>query len=39
MKNIRMHSHLVIDGNKEKNTKYGYQTETSGDSERQIMTV
>ena len=30
-------SHLVIDINKEKNTKYGYQTETSGDSERQII--
>ena len=35
--NIRIHSYLVVDINKEKNTKYVYQIETSGNSDRQIL--
>ena len=38
MNNIQMHSHLVVDMNKEGNTKYSYKTDTTGDSDRQIMT-
>ena len=34
MHNIRIH---YVDLNKEKNNTYGYQTETSDDSSRQIM--
>ena len=30
---------LIVDISKEKNTKYGYQTEISGDSDRQFMIV
>ena len=37
--NMTIPSHLVIDTNKEKNTIWGYQTEMSGDNDRQIMTV
>ena len=39
MSNIRIHCHLVLDINKEKNTKHGYQTETVGKSDRQIILV
>ena len=37
--NIRMHSHYVVAKNGEKNIKYGYQTETSGYSDRQTMII
>ena len=36
--NIRIHSYLAVDINKA-NTKYVYQAETSGDSDRQICTA
>ena len=39
MNNIRIHSHLFVDITKEKNTKYSDQTETSFDSDRQIILV
>ena len=32
--NIRIHFHLVVDIIKEKISKHGYQTETSGDNDR-----
>ena len=39
MNSIRIHPNVVADINKEKNIKYGLQTETSGDSDRQNMIV
>ena len=39
MNNIMIHYPLDVDINKEKNTKYGYQTDTFGDSDRQIRMV
>ena len=39
VKNIRIHLHLFADRNKEMKTKYGYWTETSGETDKQIMTV
>ena len=39
MNKFMVHCHLVVDINKERTAKYGYQTDTSGDSERLIMIV
>ena len=39
MNNIEIYSNLVANTNMEKNNKYCYDNETSGDSGRQIMTA
>ena len=39
MNQIMIHPNSVVDINQEKDTKYGYQPETSGDSDGQIIIV